>query len=179
MCRSHIRPWGAPARRSAEPFRRRERRHDLLLVRATVRGPLHAEHQLRRRASSGSRPITAPERNDLAESFAAAAQLLLAGGSDHDPFASNDHGAIEPSAAAGLVVPSAGNVPVNEDSWGTYSGIRGQPCVWLTPTSCKATAQLSRSATSILTRFGPGRVASRAIAEMAEVGVAIPAGTFG
>jgi hypothetical protein len=34
-----------------------------------------------------------------------------------------------------MVVPTAGNAFVNEDFRRLYSGIGGQPCVWLTPTS--------------------------------------------
>jgi hypothetical protein len=75
------------------------------------------------------------ERNDLAESTGANAQVLLADGCDRNRFASNDYGSVGAGAAAGVVVPSSDNVFVNEDFWGTYTGTSGQPCIWLKPTS--------------------------------------------
>jgi hypothetical protein len=75
------------------------------------------------------------EKNDLSESTAMRAQVLLQAGCDRNRFANNDYGSVGSGAAAGMVVQSAENAFINENFWGTYSGIGGQPCVLLAQTS--------------------------------------------
>jgi hypothetical protein len=75
------------------------------------------------------------EKNDLSGSTAMRAQVLLQVGCDRNRFANNDYGSVGGGAAAGMVVQSAENAFVNENFWGPYSGIGGQPCVLLAQTS--------------------------------------------
>lgn len=75
------------------------------------------------------------ENNDLSQSTAARAQVLVQSGCDRNRFTNNDYGFIGSAGLAGVVVQSAGNALVNEDFWGAYSGLDGQPCVLLTSTS--------------------------------------------
>jgi hypothetical protein len=75
------------------------------------------------------------EKNRLIELVAGRSEVFFDVGCDGNRSANNDYGELAVGGLAGMVVSSNDNQLVNEDFWGTYTGVNGSPslpCVWLT-----------------------------------------------